>query len=100
MALGKHKKIYIYLCHIQLHMFSVFLLLTKLIIQLEYLLGGHWQGCKALNWHLIKYILRMFCPRFNAFKYDSEGENVEYWVKNIKRVGKTIYEFKVLVFLN
>ena len=39
------------------------------------------------------------CPHFNAFKYDSEEENSVYWVKNIERMGKTTYEFKITLLI-
>ena len=34
-------------------------------------------------------------PHFKAFKYDLEVENSVYWVKNIERMGKITYKFKI-----
>ena len=35
------------------------------------------------------------CPHFIPFKYDSDGQNSVYCVKNTERMGKTTYECKV-----
>ena len=37
-------------------------------------------------------------PHFNVSKYESGGEKSVYWVKNIERMGETIYLFKVTLF--
>ena len=37
-------------------------------------------------------------PHFKSFKYDSEGEKSLYRVKNIKRMGETMYKFTLTKF--
>ena len=54
-----------------------------------------------MHFHLVLghfvYTLQTW-PRDKSFKYDSEGEISQNRLKNIKRKGKTIYEFTLTMF--
>ena len=57
-------------------------------------------GLGLTHAHANSFPGKLVPPPFNAFKYNSDGEKSMFRIKNIERMVKTMYEFKVTMSLS